>query len=124
TGRRLRDYAGADGSARARAVLEDDGRAERRTELGVDRACERVLRATGGERDHDARHRLGLRQRSDRAQNEKQKPQRRHPSLMIASKIATDCRMRSTLHDSSVWCAICGSPGPSTTVGASPYTFS
>ena len=54
--RRLGDERGADGVARAGAVLDDDAAAELRAELGVDRAGEGVLHPARGERHHDANH--------------------------------------------------------------------
>ena len=66
---------------------------------------------------------LGAGQRSPQSDGNEEPPHRRHQSLIVASYIATAWRMRSMLHHSSVWCAICGSPGPSTMVGAPAYAF-
>ncbi len=117
-GRRFRDEGGADGAAGAGAVLDDHAAPERGAELGIERARHDVLHAARGERHHDARHLLGLRDRCNERTQRKKELQTRHQSLISASYIATAWRMRSMLHHSSVWCAICGSPGPSTTVGA------
>ena len=53
-GRRFRDGVGADVAARAGAIFDDDGLAEMVRHLGRDDPPDRIDRAAGGERHHDA----------------------------------------------------------------------